>query len=214
MGKHAAVAVSLNIAFRPRSGDLIVMNAGLAKPIPRVLVYSQGSPDMPQKCLLQCAACALAGPRATLRHARATLLLCTIETLTSRAFADQRNRTHASAENSGAAQPVADAVKEVPSLLSPREALVLFAVIDSAGDILAMIQDGFECGCRSACSRVAKDCRVPSLDSPRSATPMIPAAARARQRIMRRAAEADRNFGERVETLMKDKHLVWCHRTH
>jgi hypothetical protein len=29
-----AVTVDLNIAFRPRSGDLIVMNAGLAKPIP------------------------------------------------------------------------------------------------------------------------------------------------------------------------------------
>jgi hypothetical protein len=29
------------------------MNAGLAKPIPSVLVYSGGSPDMPWKCLLQ-----------------------------------------------------------------------------------------------------------------------------------------------------------------
>jgi hypothetical protein len=29
-----AVTVDLNIAFQPRSGDLIVMNAGLAKPIP------------------------------------------------------------------------------------------------------------------------------------------------------------------------------------
>lgn len=60
--------------------------------------------------------------------------------------------------------------------MSPDEALVLFAVIDSAGEILAMTRDGFDCGCRSACSRVAKDCRVPSLDSLRSATPMIHAA--------------------------------------
>jgi hypothetical protein len=29
--KRAAVAVTFNIAFRPRSGDLILMNAGLAK---------------------------------------------------------------------------------------------------------------------------------------------------------------------------------------
>jgi hypothetical protein len=33
------VAVTVNIAFRPRSGDLILMNAGLAKPIPLYLVY-------------------------------------------------------------------------------------------------------------------------------------------------------------------------------
>jgi hypothetical protein len=33
--------------------------------------------------------------------------------------------------------------------------------------------------------------------------------ARARQRIVCRAVEADRNFGERVETLMKDKRLLW-----
>jgi hypothetical protein len=35
------VAVTVNIAFRPRSGDLILMNAGLAKPIPENLVYSK-----------------------------------------------------------------------------------------------------------------------------------------------------------------------------
>jgi hypothetical protein len=34
------VAVTVNIAFRPRSGDLILVNAGLAKPIRHVLVYS------------------------------------------------------------------------------------------------------------------------------------------------------------------------------
>jgi hypothetical protein len=33
-------AVTANIAFRPRSGDLILVNAGLAKLIPQVLVYS------------------------------------------------------------------------------------------------------------------------------------------------------------------------------
>jgi len=33
-------AVTFNIAFRLRSGDLILMNAGLAKPIPQFLVYS------------------------------------------------------------------------------------------------------------------------------------------------------------------------------
>jgi hypothetical protein len=32
--KRASVAVTVYIAFRPRSGDLILMNAGLAKPIP------------------------------------------------------------------------------------------------------------------------------------------------------------------------------------
>jgi hypothetical protein len=32
--------VTVNIAFRPRSGDLILMNAGLAKPILGNLVYS------------------------------------------------------------------------------------------------------------------------------------------------------------------------------
>src|SRR5205823_5795524 len=37
--KRASVAVTLNIALRPRSGDLIVMNAGLAKPIPQYLLY-------------------------------------------------------------------------------------------------------------------------------------------------------------------------------
>jgi len=31
---RASVAVTVNIAFRPRSGDLILMNVGLAKPIP------------------------------------------------------------------------------------------------------------------------------------------------------------------------------------
>jgi len=41
------------------------MNAGLAKPIPQVLVYSEVSLDMPQKYLLQCAACVFAGPRDT-----------------------------------------------------------------------------------------------------------------------------------------------------
>jgi hypothetical protein len=35
-----AVAVTFNIAFRLRSGDLILMNAGLAKPILQFLVYS------------------------------------------------------------------------------------------------------------------------------------------------------------------------------
>ena len=38
--KRASIAVTLNIASRPRSGDLIVMNAGLAKPIPPYLLYS------------------------------------------------------------------------------------------------------------------------------------------------------------------------------
>jgi hypothetical protein len=33
----------LNIAFRPRSGDLLLMNAGLAKPIPCDLVYSEAA---------------------------------------------------------------------------------------------------------------------------------------------------------------------------
>jgi hypothetical protein len=35
-----AVAVTFNIAFRLRPGDLILMNTGLAKPIPQFLVYS------------------------------------------------------------------------------------------------------------------------------------------------------------------------------
>jgi hypothetical protein len=39
--KRASVAVTVYIAFRPRSGDLILINAGLAKPIPRYLVYSK-----------------------------------------------------------------------------------------------------------------------------------------------------------------------------
>jgi hypothetical protein len=41
MSPDAPVAVTINIAFRPWSGDLILMNAGLAKPIPQVLVYSK-----------------------------------------------------------------------------------------------------------------------------------------------------------------------------
>jgi hypothetical protein len=41
VAKRAAVAVTSNIAKWPRSGDLILMNAGLAKPIPRYLVYSK-----------------------------------------------------------------------------------------------------------------------------------------------------------------------------
>jgi hypothetical protein len=39
--KRAFAAVTANIAFRPRSGDLILMNPGLAKPISQVLVYSK-----------------------------------------------------------------------------------------------------------------------------------------------------------------------------
>jgi hypothetical protein len=35
-----AAAVIVNIALRLRPGDLILMNAGLAKPIPPFLVYS------------------------------------------------------------------------------------------------------------------------------------------------------------------------------
>jgi hypothetical protein len=38
---RASVAATVNIAFRPWSGDLILMNAGLAKPIPYYLVYSE-----------------------------------------------------------------------------------------------------------------------------------------------------------------------------
>src|SRR5436190_10619510 len=41
--KRASIAVTLNIALRPRSGDLIVMNAGLAKPIPPYLLYSMAA---------------------------------------------------------------------------------------------------------------------------------------------------------------------------
>jgi hypothetical protein len=40
---RASVAVTLNIAFRPRSGDLILGNAGLAKSITRYLVYSKAA---------------------------------------------------------------------------------------------------------------------------------------------------------------------------
>jgi hypothetical protein len=40
--------VTLNIAFRPWSGDLILGNAALAKPIPQVLVYSSHGVDLDQ----------------------------------------------------------------------------------------------------------------------------------------------------------------------
>jgi hypothetical protein len=40
------IAVTANIAFQLRSGDLILMNAGLAKPIPYVLVYSKAGVDL------------------------------------------------------------------------------------------------------------------------------------------------------------------------
>jgi hypothetical protein len=46
--KRASVAVTLNIAFRLRSSDLILGNAALAKPIPRVLVYSSHRFDLDQ----------------------------------------------------------------------------------------------------------------------------------------------------------------------
>jgi hypothetical protein len=46
-------AVTANIALWPRSGDLILMNAGLAKPIPHVLVYSKAHIVLDQY-LLQC----------------------------------------------------------------------------------------------------------------------------------------------------------------
>jgi hypothetical protein len=39
------VAVTVNIAVRPRSGDLILVNAGLAKPILSNLVYSVVASD-------------------------------------------------------------------------------------------------------------------------------------------------------------------------
>jgi len=39
--KRASVAVTANIAFRRRSGDLILVNTGLAKPILPNLVYSR-----------------------------------------------------------------------------------------------------------------------------------------------------------------------------
>jgi hypothetical protein len=42
-----AVAVTLNIAFRPWSRDLILMNSGLAKPIPKYLVYSKALSSLP-----------------------------------------------------------------------------------------------------------------------------------------------------------------------
>jgi hypothetical protein len=46
--RRASIAVTVNIAILPRSGDLILMNAGLAKPIPRYLVYSKAHIDCPQ----------------------------------------------------------------------------------------------------------------------------------------------------------------------
>jgi hypothetical protein len=46
------VAVTVNIAFRPRSGDLILMNARLAKPIPENLAYSRAALTR-LDCLLQ-----------------------------------------------------------------------------------------------------------------------------------------------------------------
>jgi hypothetical protein len=50
--RRASVAVTVNIALPPRSGDLILMNAELAKPIPYYLVYSKAVVDAAQ-CLLQ-----------------------------------------------------------------------------------------------------------------------------------------------------------------
>jgi hypothetical protein len=46
--KRASVAVTFNIVFRRRSGDLILMNTGLAKRIPRYLVYPEIVIDMAQ----------------------------------------------------------------------------------------------------------------------------------------------------------------------
>src|SRR3984885_14058657 len=51
--KRAAVAVTFYIACRPRSGDLLLMNPGLAKPIPSYLVYSGRESLMRLKHLLQ-----------------------------------------------------------------------------------------------------------------------------------------------------------------
>jgi hypothetical protein len=48
--KRASAAVTFNIAFRPRSGDLILVNDGLAKPIPQVLVYSKAALDAGAWC--------------------------------------------------------------------------------------------------------------------------------------------------------------------
>jgi len=42
------IAVTVNIAFRLRSGDLILMNAGLAKLIPQYLVYCDAVIDRAQ----------------------------------------------------------------------------------------------------------------------------------------------------------------------
>ena len=42
--RASIIAVTVNIAIRPRSGDLILMNTELAKPIPRYLVYSKADP--------------------------------------------------------------------------------------------------------------------------------------------------------------------------
>src|SRR3954452_17054509 len=39
--ERASIAVTSSIAFRPRSSDVILMNAGLAKLIPTNLVYSK-----------------------------------------------------------------------------------------------------------------------------------------------------------------------------
>jgi hypothetical protein len=42
VARRASVAVTaFNIAFRLQSGDLILTNVGLAKPMPRYLVYSK-----------------------------------------------------------------------------------------------------------------------------------------------------------------------------
>jgi hypothetical protein len=50
--RRALIAVTANIAIRPRSGDLILMNTGLAKPIPRYLVYSMAAPLIMGQILL------------------------------------------------------------------------------------------------------------------------------------------------------------------
>ena len=58
--------MTLNIAFRPWSGDLILMNAVLAKPIPHVLVYSSRGID---KALISIKHCCSAGGFAAPRRA-------------------------------------------------------------------------------------------------------------------------------------------------
>jgi hypothetical protein len=40
MPPNALSRLTFNIAFRLQPGDLILINTGLAKPIPRFLVYS------------------------------------------------------------------------------------------------------------------------------------------------------------------------------